>query len=86
MSTYTMNMAGQIPAIQTIDIGPYSTGSRLPNKKLSITIHEAHGGYIVEMTSNPGQAGDLYIIADDKEIGQELGKIITMKVLKENHE
>ena len=86
MSNYTMNTVlpgGQIP---TLDLGRYSGERRLPNKKISIGIHEAHGGYIVEISTHTDQLADLYIVGEDQDLGQELGKIITTKVLKENHE
>lgn len=73
----------------TIDIGAYSGNNaeeKLPNKKITINIHEAHGGYIVEMQTNPNQVGELYIVSEERDIGQEIGKIITHKTLKENHE
>ena len=85
MSNYTM-AAHTIGALDmsTIDIaGNYK---RFPNQKISINIHGAHGGYILEISTNPGHVSDLYIIAEDQDLGQEIGKIITMKVLKENHE
>lgn len=77
-------MAGT--GIPTIDLGAYSIEKKFPNQKLSISIHAAHGGYIMEIATHPGQINDLYIISEDKDLGIEIGKIITMKVLKEKHE
>lgn len=85
MSTYTMNAAtvGQMP---TIDIGHYMYDKKFPNQKINISIHGANGGYIMEIATHPGQVAELYIIPDEKDLGNEIGKIITMKVLKEKHE
>jgi hypothetical protein len=74
----------------TIELGPYSMadtyGKKFHNQKISISIHSANGGHIMEISTNPGQTGELYIIPDGQDIGQEIGKIITHKMLKENHE
>ncbi len=75
-------------ALPTIDIsgmGSYGMEKKFPNKKISINVHEAHGGYIVEVV-NTSLPGELYIISDDKDLGSEIGKIITHTVLKEKHE
>jgi len=85
MSNYTM-AAHTIGALDmsTIDIaGNYK---RFPNQKIAINIYSANGGYIMEVATHPGQVNDLYIVPEDQDLGQEIGKIITMKVLKENHE
>ena len=73
-------------AMPTIDIGPYMYDKKFPNQKIAINIYGANGGYIMEVTTHPGQVNDLYIVPEDRDLGQEIGKIITMKVLKENHE
>ena len=49
------------------------------------TVHYAEGGVIIETYSeNPALGGypTLYVIQDDKDIGSEIGKIITMETLK----
>lgn len=77
-------------AIPGIDIGQYSVetmyGKKFPNQKISISVHSANGGYIMEISTNPSKSGELYIIPDGQDIGQEIGKIITHQMLKENHE
>lgn len=81
-NSYTMAGSGAAGIdLSTITIGEYK---KFANKKLSINLHEAHGGYIVEIATSSHMQGDLYIIPDDKEIGQEIGKIITHKILKAN--
>lgn len=82
MSTYTLSGTGSSGIdLSTIDIGTYK---KFSNRKLSINVHEAHGGYIAEVSSSSTLNGDLYIISDDKDIGVELGKIITHLMLKSN--
>jgi hypothetical protein len=92
-TTYTMGqmgMAQSMPHVTPIqpltvsDIGKFTIGGgiRLPNKKISLTIHEATGGYVV--TIDKGQYGeepDMYVIDADKDIGSEIGKIITHHTL-----
>lgn len=73
---------GAIPSISIGDI--YSTKS-LPNRKFSMNIHTAHGGYIVEISNNSSY-GDLHIISEDKDLGTEIGKIITHYALTKEHE
>lgn len=83
MSTYTLNAAGGGGIdISTIDItGNYK---KLGNKKITLSIHEAYGGYIAEIATTGHIQGDLYIIPDDRDLGEEIGKIITHKILKAN--
>lgn len=84
MSTYTLNATGSGGIdLSTIDLG--GTYKKFGNRKISINIHEAHGGYIAEISAGSTlNGGDLYIIPDDKDIGVEIGKIITHKILKAN--
>jgi hypothetical protein len=71
----------------TIDLGPYSMSDtyakKFPNQKINISVHGANGGYIMEIATQPGQVGELYIIPDGQDLGQEIGKIITHTMLKE---
>ena len=55
-----------------------------PTKKVSLTVFEAVGGYIVEIDNSDNYIndGELYIISEDKDLGQEIGKIITHSKLK----
>ena len=73
-------MAGQTYAIA----GEKQTTAR-STKKVSLTVFEAVGGYIVEIDNSHGNYtndGELYIIGEDKDLGQEIGKIITHNKLK----
>jgi len=55
------------------------SGKTLPHAKLQFSVYQAHGGHIIEMGT--GAESQLYIIGDDKDIGQEIGKIITHNTL-----
>lgn len=82
-SSTGLNM-GPVTGISIADAyGAKQASSSLPNKKVNLSIHQANGGYIVEITNN-GYAIDseLYIISEDKDLGQEIGKIITHNKLK----
>lgn len=89
-TTYTMNMGATSAAtmgpltvsdISQIDLGSWSGEKRLPNKKISFDVHTAHGGYVVRVTSGYANDGDMYVIDDSKNLGQELGKIVTHHTL-----
>ena len=66
-------------AIDSNDINLSSQGFRL-------NIYGASGGTIVETTKydrkNDENRNSLHIITDDKDLGEELGKIITMEQLR----
>lgn len=79
--TFTIGGAGGSTDISIGEIYGSSNKSRLPNKKLSIDVHEAHGGYIVQVQRGSAYEGDLYIVAEDQDLGQEIGKIITHSTL-----
>lgn len=75
---------GAIPSISISDISLTESGRKKFGKhKLTISIHEAIGGYIIEI-SQPvyGKEPELYIIADDAKFESEIGKIITHFQLK----
>jgi hypothetical protein len=65
--------------ITQIDLSGYSVDNKkLPNKKISFDVHTAHNGYVVRVSQNTfGVEDDMYVINDDQDLGQELGKIIT---------
>ena len=84
-TTYTMNMGTSAAAIGPLTVSDISgidlTSSygekKLPNKKISFDVHTAHGGYVVRVSNGYGTDGDMYVIDDNKDLGQELGKIVT---------
>jgi hypothetical protein len=87
MSNYSSTMAGQVAPITAaqisqIDLGGYAIDNKkLPNKKISFDVHTAHGGYVIKVGGSFGDDGHLYVIGDDKDLGQELGKIVTHHTL-----
>lgn len=54
---------------------------KLPNKKISFDVHTAHGGYVIRVSNGYGNEDDMYVISDDKDLGKELGKIVTHHTL-----
>ena len=76
MSSYTLAGSGMGHVTQ-IDLGPYDNSKKLPNKKISIDVHTANGGYVIRVTQDYRTEEDMYIISDNQDLGQELGKIIT---------
>jgi hypothetical protein len=86
MSNYTMAGAAVAPItaaqISQIDLGGYSVGEKkLPNKKISFDVHTAHGGYVIRISQGYGVEDEMYVISDDQDLGQELGKIVTHHTL-----
>jgi hypothetical protein len=67
--------------ISQIDIGGYSDKPKLPNKKVTMEVHTAHGGYVVRIGNGYGAEDDMYVIGLDQDLGQEIGKIITHHTL-----
>jgi hypothetical protein len=88
-TTYTMNMATSAAAIGPLTVSDIAgidlTSSygekKLPNKKISFDVHTAHGGYVVRVSNGYGIDGDMYVIDDTKDLGNELGKIVTHHTL-----
>jgi hypothetical protein len=79
--SYQTNIAG---ASFSAPFGPYDMKSisigephELPNKKITFSVHLAHGGYIVEVNTAYNTTSELYIVPDDQDLGQAIGKIIT---------
>jgi hypothetical protein len=88
MSNYTMaGSAGAVAPITAaqisqIDLSGFAIDAKkLPNKKISFDVHTAHGGYVIKVGGSYGEDGDLYVIGDDQDLGQELGKIVTHHTL-----
>jgi hypothetical protein len=80
-----MTMQG-IQPITIGDIYGNQTQKKFPNKKVSINIHGANNGYIVEVEQGYGVENELYIINKDQDLGTEIGKIITHNALSNRHE
>lgn len=79
-----MSASGVSPITVTdmagIDLS-FSGEKKLPNRKISFDIHTAHGGYVVRVTRGYGNEDEMYVVSDDKDLGQELGKIVTHHTL-----
>ncbi len=67
--------------LSQINLGGWNSETKLPNKKISFDVHTAHGGYVVRVSTGYGNEGDMYVIDDNKDLGQELGKIVTHHTL-----
>jgi hypothetical protein len=63
----------------TITIGGLGNPHKFDGMDIRITT--ANGGYIVSIHTESGTKPQLYIINEDRDLGQELGKIITMHCL-----
>ena len=83
MSHYSMS-TGVAPITVTdlsgIDL-TFGGETKLPNKKISFDIHTANGGYVVKVSHGSFKEEEMYVISDDKDLGQELGKIVTHHTL-----
>ena len=86
MSNYNMaqSAVGHITVgqLSQIDLTGYGVDNKkLPNKKISFDVHTAHGGYVVRVSQGYGAEDDMYVISDNQDLGQELGKIVTHHTL-----
>lgn len=63
-----------------------SDGPNIQSQGLRLNVYSASGGTIVETTKYDRQKDDhkhsLHVVTDDKELGEELAKIITMESLR----
>ena len=76
------------PGIQTLSLGsnPITLNQGAINMSsestsLNFTVHTAAGGKVVEYRTSNGQS-KLYIIPEGADLGQEIGKIITLEILR----
>jgi hypothetical protein len=90
------NGYGAIPSINTVAVPGLSlsaSSGQLPtahediihrNHGLTIRVVPANGGHIINIRddNNYSSSGELHIINQDKDLGEELGKIITLHYLK----
>lgn len=62
--------------------------AQLGARGLNIRVLPANGGTIISIKdeNNYHSQSDLYVVGDTQDIGQELGKIITMHYLKKDNE
>ena len=63
-----------------------SEGPNIQSQGFRLNVYSASGGTIVETTKYDRQKDDhkhsLHVVTDDKELGEELAKIITMESLR----
>lgn len=80
-------MAIPAPKVRSNSIGTIATaGQTLDSNGMNFKIYKASGGVIVEThmydrKTDRANSG-LYIVTDDKDLGQEISKIITMESLR----
>jgi len=80
---YKMSSAGQIaiPKGFAKDLGP-----NIHQNGIRFTVHKATGGFVIETQTYDERTdrskNGLYVITSDKDIGVEIGKIITLEALK----
>jgi hypothetical protein len=82
LRSWLMNDGDDYAESITID----SDGPNLSSQGFRLNIYGASGGTIVETTKydrkHDENRNSLHIITDDKDLGEELGKIITMEQLR----
>ena len=65
---------------------PQDVSAHLDSEGMRFNVHWASGGYVVETKQydkkNDRVNNHLYVITKDKDIGHEIGKIITMESLR----
>ena len=63
-----------------------SEGPNIQSQGFRLNVYSASGGTIVETTKYDGKKDEhrhsLHVVTDDKELGEELAKIITMESLR----
>ena len=66
--------------------GTYSVGAQHEfDEGVDIRITPASGGFIISVNHRNITRPDLYIVTEDKDLGAEIGKIITMSYLKKDN-
>jgi len=82
LRSWLMNDSNEYETSIAID----SDGPNLSSQGFRLNIYGASGGTIVETTKYDRKSDEnrnsLHIITDDKDLGEELGKIITMEQLR----
>ena len=72
--------------IDITEVSPNSSHGRINSHGMNFTIHRADGGYIIEQRTFQKKTehydNHLHIVTDDKDLGQELAKIITFTNLR----
>ncbi len=65
---------------------PQVEPANLQSEGMRFQLYKASGGYVIETTQydhrNDRRHNKMYVITEDKDLGSELGKIITMEALR----
>jgi hypothetical protein len=71
---------------EDIQISDRAEEVRISASGIRFEVYRANGGTVIETRRNDRRSGDsiyeLHVIAGDQDIGEEIGKIITMEALK----
>ena len=80
--TWSMNERHQ----EDIQISDCAEEVRISANGIRFEVYRANGGTVIETRRNDRRTGDslfeLHVVAGDQDIGEEIGKIITMESLK----
>jgi len=64
----------------------YVDADRLSSDGMRFQLYKANGGFVIETRTYNRQKDEnvnkMYVITEDKDLGEELGKIITMESLR----
>lgn len=75
-----------IQECQVVSISSRDSVGSIGKEGMNFTIHPAAGGYILEYRvydrKNDRQDNKLHIITQDQDLGESIGKIITMEILR----
>lgn len=65
---------------------PQIEPANLQSEGMRFQLYKASGGYVIETTQydhrNDRRHNKMYVVTEDKDLGSELGKIITMEALR----
>jgi hypothetical protein len=71
---------------QVVSISARDTVGEIGKEGMNFTIHPATGGYILEYRvydrKNDRNDNKLHIINNDQDLGESIGKIITLEILR----
>lgn len=83
---WLLNSGAENKETEICDVDSLSTPRIDNNRGINFKVFKAAGGTIIETSFYDHQKdrhhSSLHVITDDKDIGKELGKIITMETLK----
>jgi hypothetical protein len=85
-STWLKDNAVAISKSAGISVSPQSLGHRLETSGLRFNLYKATGGFVIETQQYDSRTDrhqtHLYVVNSEKDIGQEISKIITLESLK----